>query len=94
MKRAATTIAVLAAAGALLAGCGGDSSPGGDPAGGAGEAACTAEITRQLKDPSQTTQDTPPQCAGIADERLAQLANAAVEEIVKNARPSPASSPQ
>lgn len=87
MNRAATAVAVLVAAAALLSGCG-DSSSGGDPAGGpVTDAGCTAEILRQLRNPSQTTKDIPPQCVGIADARLAELANVAASQLV-SASPS------
>ncbi len=87
MKRV-VTIAVLAAAAALLTGCGGDSSPGSEPAGNANETACIAEIKRQLENPAETTQQIPPQCQGIEDKRLSELANAAVSQIVATTSPT------
>lgn len=41
---------------------------------------CKNEIVRQMNDPAQETDDTPPECEGIADERIFELATIAEGE--------------
>ena len=41
---------------------------------------CKNEIVRQMEDPSQETQDVPPECEGISDDRLFELVQLADEE--------------
>lgn len=42
--------------------------------------ACKNEIVRQMEDPSQETQDVPPQCEGFSEDRLFELIQLADEE--------------
>lgn len=84
MKRAASTLAVLAAAASLLSGCGGGDSDSVTDEG------CTAEIKRQLADPSKATKDVPPQCKGISDDKLEALFKGAMASAIGTASPSPA----
>ena len=45
------------------------------------EVECKDEIVRQMKDKSQVTSDTPPQCQGIETDRIVELASIADDEI-------------
>ena len=45
------------------------------------ELECKDEIVRQMKDPSQETADTPPECQGINPTRIVELAAIANAEV-------------
>jgi hypothetical protein len=84
---ASVSAAVILIAG--LSGCG-DSDDGAPPAVEATPSAdvlsgkeltCKNEIVRQMKDPSQETEDVPPECEGITEDRLFELIQRADEEI-------------
>lgn len=48
------------------------------------ETECKDEIVRQMSDPTQITDDTPPECEGVSDERIGDLAEIAGEEVAKD----------
>jgi hypothetical protein len=60
-----------------LAGCG-----NGDDVSGK-ELACKDEIVRQMEDVSQETEDVPPECEGISEDRLFELIQIADQETAQ-----------
>lgn len=50
----------------------------------ADETACKDEIVRQMTDPTQETDDTPPECEGVSDSRILKLASIADGEVKKD----------
>jgi len=90
MKHALASATAALALLAGLTGCGDDDDevpavvPGApsDPSPAAGalsgaDVVCKDEIVRQMNDASQETEDVPPECEGISDERLLELARIA-----------------
>jgi hypothetical protein len=52
---------------------------------------CKDEIVRQMTDPTQETDETPPECQDLSDERILQLVEIADAEVKKDS-PSPSPS--
>jgi hypothetical protein len=51
---------------------------------------CKDEIVRQMKDKSQETEDTPPECEGVDTDRIVELAGIADAEVkASSAKPKP-----
>lgn len=84
---ASVSAAVILIAG--LSGCGDSDGDGDAPAVEATPTAdvlsgkdltCKNEIVRQMEDPSQETEDVPPECEGIDEDRLLELIQIADEE--------------
>ena len=46
----------------------------------AADTECKNEIVRQMEDPTQETDDTPPECQGIPDDRILELVTIAEDE--------------
>ncbi|MBA3743862.1 hypothetical protein [Sporichthya sp.] len=104
MNRALTAAAAAIILFAGLSGCGDDDDDPAvettpvvttTPAGGGSEPLsgedleCKDEIVRQMSDPSQETDDVPPECEGVSEDRIPDLAEIAGDEVEKaSAKPT------
>lgn len=89
MKLALVAVSAAVTLIAGLSGCGDDDDDGVPPVEAtpsadvlsAPELTCKNEIVRQMKDPSQETQEVPPECEGFSEDRLFELIQIAEAEI-------------
>lgn len=89
MKLALASVSAAVILAAALSGCGGgdddappavEATPSADVLSGK-DLTCKNEIVRQMKDPAQETQDVPPECEGLSEDRLFELIQLADEEV-------------